>query len=105
VKQPRRCCIECGRIIDRGNRCALHPKVKLNRDRAYRELRAHIIANSTVCGICGKPLHANPTDVAVVDHIVPRARGGTDDTSNLQAAHRSCNARKSANLPGTLRTP
>lgn len=102
---PKRCCIECGRIIDQGSRCALHPKVKLNRTRAYRNLRDLIIANSTVCGICGKRLDANPADVTVLDHIVPRARGGLDHASNLQAAHRSCNARKSAQLPGTLRTP
>jgi 5-methylcytosine-specific restriction endonuclease McrA len=58
-----------------------------------------IIAASNVCGICGRPLHGDPFDPPVVDHIRPRARGGSDDPSNLQAAHRSCNGRKSAQLP------
>lgn len=31
-----------------------------------------------------------------VDHIVPRARGGTDDDSNLRAINRDCHLRKTA---------
>jgi 5-methylcytosine-specific restriction endonuclease McrA len=102
VKQPKRTCVECGRIIERGSRCSLHPRTPLNRTRAYRDLCHRIIANSTHCGICGEPLHANPKDKPVVDHVIPRSLGGTDDASNLQAAHRSCNARKSATPPGKL---
>ena len=30
-----------------------------------------------------------------VDHIVPKAKGGTDDASNLQAINRECHERKS----------
>jgi 5-methylcytosine-specific restriction endonuclease McrA len=35
-------------------------------------------------------------DPFVVDHVVPRARGGSDEASNLAVAHQSCNARKGA---------
>lgn len=47
------------------------------------------------CGICGKPIaHGD----AEIDHIIPVARGGTHDLSNLQLAHRSCNRSKRANV-------
>ena len=39
---------------------------------------------STSCGICGEgPREGDPF---VIDHILPRARGGSDEPSNLQAA-------------------
>lgn len=31
---------------------------------------------------------------ATVDHIIPRALGGSDDRENLQLAHFGCNASK-----------
>lgn len=34
-----------------------------------------------------------------VDHIIPVARGGTDDLANLQTLCRSCNSAKGAKLP------
>jgi 5-methylcytosine-specific restriction endonuclease McrA len=92
----------CGRLAEpRTNRCALHPKRRVPRDRRYREMAHKIIAASTVCGICGKALHGDPFDLPVVDHIIPRALGGSDDPANLQATHRSCNARKSSQLLST----
>jgi len=44
-----------------------------------------------ICGICGLPV-----DLADVepDHVVQRMVGGSDDESNLRAAHRICNARR-----------
>lgn len=33
-----------------------------------------------------------------LDHILPRSRGGSDDPSNLQPAHRICNLRKGARV-------
>jgi 5-methylcytosine-specific restriction endonuclease McrA len=51
-----------------------------------------------VCGLC-----CLPVDMALVypdpgfgsiDHVVPVARGGSNDLSNLQLAHLSCNLRK-----------
>lgn len=31
-----------------------------------------------------------------VDHIIPKAHGGTDDTSNLRAINRDCHKKKTA---------
>ena len=43
------------------------------------------------CELCGVAADHKAIEV---DHIVPRNRGGTDDTSNLQALCYSCNATK-----------
>jgi 5-methylcytosine-specific restriction endonuclease McrA len=82
---------------DGTSRCPEHRRRDVPRDRAYRELASSIVAGATICALCGKPPTA--ADGLVTDHIIPRARGGSDDASNLQAAHRTCNARKSARLP------
>lgn len=56
--------------------------------RRWRELRAKILdRDHHSCWIC--------QDYAdQVDHIQPRARGGSDDPSNLAAICGSCNRRK-----------
>jgi 5-methylcytosine-specific restriction endonuclease McrA len=50
------------------------------------------------CGICGGRVskilrHPDPLS-ASVDHIIPLARGGTNDPENLQLAHLRCNLSK-----------
>lgn len=53
----------------------------------YQAKRRRILErDGYVCWICGGP-GANS-----VDHVIPRARGGTDDDDNLRAAHLSCNS-------------
>lgn len=37
-----------------------------------------------------------PTPAKEVDHITPKAKGGTDDPSNLQSLCRPCHAAKTA---------
>jgi 5-methylcytosine-specific restriction endonuclease McrA len=91
---PMKACVVCARPVPAGmgSRCELHPKRPVSRDRRYRHACALIKANAERCGICGEG--PRPDDPWVVDHITPRARGGSDEPSNLQAAHRSCNGRK-----------
>jgi 5-methylcytosine-specific restriction endonuclease McrA len=54
--------------------------------------------DGATCGICGRAVNLfaakdNP-DKPSIDHIIPRAAGGTNDPANLQLAHLSCNHRK-----------
>lgn len=56
--------------------------------------------DGTDCGICGEEVdltlkRRDSVFCASIDHILPRAHGGTDDPSNLQLAHYWCNAVKS----------
>ena len=93
----------CGRLTQPGqHRCELHPqphrKPPVSRHRQYRKLREQLIAAHPYCHICRKPF-TDPDDPPVLDHVKPRAYGGTDDPSNLKPAHRSCNGRKGAQLP------
>ena len=65
----------------------------------WQRLRAHILATRPpICGWCGEVidlnLSGNHPRGPSVDHIVPRAQGGTDDRSNLQPAHRRCNTQR-----------
>lgn len=45
------------------------------------------------CARCG--IHFTPMGVIEVDHIIPRAKGGPDHYSNLQALHKYCHIQKS----------
>lgn len=67
-----------------------------------RDRRA-IARRKPPCGICGGDIdytlpHLDPM-AYVVDHIIPTSRGGADDLTNKQAAHRACNRAKSDSLP------
>ena len=55
--------------------------------------RAVIARDGLVCGICCEDVA--PDDVHI-DHVVPWARGGRNELSNLQVAHSTCNLQKGA---------
>lgn len=51
-----------------------------------------------LCHWCGepmsfidKPISYDPEDLATIEHLTPRERGGTHDLSNLRLTHRRCN--------------
>ena len=75
-KRTLRACIQCGRPSQ-------------NAIRAF-------VATIIHCALCGQG--PRPNDPFVCDHIIPRAHGGTDDPTNWQGAHRSCNGRKGARI-------
>jgi 5-methylcytosine-specific restriction endonuclease McrA len=71
--------------------------------------RRTIAKDQPPCGICGQPIdYTLPhTDLQsyVVDHILPVHRGGIDDLTNKQAAHRACNRAKADTIPDGLEAP
>jgi hypothetical protein len=56
-----------------------------------------------ICWICeGEVAPKTPAGsphAASVDHVIPRARGGTNDPANLRLAHRRCNGQRGSRLP------
>ena len=57
--------------------------------RRWRRLRLWVLARQPICAMpgCGKPAEH-------VDHVVPKAQGGSDDIENLQALCPACHSRK-----------
>lgn len=90
-------CLECGRVTTNGSRCATHEAAREQRRgsstaRGYgsqwqRVSRAVLDRDGRVCHYCGRP-------ATTADHVIPKARGGTDDPDNLVAACVSCNSAK-----------
>lgn len=73
----------------------------------WKQLRKRVLAEETVCWLCGLPLDfdAPPKSrwAPSVDHVVPRSQGGSVfDRSNLRAAHAGHN---SARGDGTRTRP
>lgn len=70
---------------------------------AFDRAKKRLLKTQSVCGICGREIdktlrYPNPLS-AVVDHIIPLAKGGhPSDIENLQLAHWQCNSRKSDKL-------
>lgn len=63
--------------------------------RAWRKVRARILVrDSFVC----RMVPGCTTRASTVDHVVPRALGGTDDPSNLRAACAAHNSSAGAAL-------
>ena len=49
------------------------------------------------CPWCKQPIKA--TQELTIDHIKPKAFGGTDNIENLQPMHKECNSKKGDNMP------
>lgn len=66
-----------------------------SRGTAWDATRKRILdRDGWLCQYCGKDLTQEARD-ATADHIIPKDSGGTDEDSNLVAACRTCNGRKS----------
>jgi 5-methylcytosine-specific restriction enzyme A len=95
---PRRC-LDCGQLTRNGSRCQQCSRRRdQQRNRGTTTQRGYgstwqAISRSVLdrdgyrCRYCGQP-------ATTVDHIIPKARGGSDDPSNLVACCRSCNSAK-----------
>lgn len=74
--------------------------------RQTRKRNQEILAASDLCHVCGE------TGADAVDHVVPLAKGGTDEPSNLKPAHHDrpnsrgirCNREKGDRIPETRMT-
>jgi len=68
------------------------PRAGTTKQRGYghkwRLLSEAMVKAHPWCSVCGR------RDDLTLDHIVPKARGGTDAVSNLRVACRSCNSAK-----------
>ena len=67
---------------------------------APRELA---LRDGATCWLCGGGVdataHTGSPWAGSVDHVVPRARGGGDEPTNLRLAHRRCNSARGSRLP------
>jgi hypothetical protein len=85
-----------GRHRRRDVKVCLDCKNELRDRRAMLERLAHV--TKALCGICHEPVnlsirHPSPKSPSV-DHVIPKAKGGTNEFTNLQLAHLGCNSAK-----------
>jgi 5-methylcytosine-specific restriction endonuclease McrA len=88
----RTSCLSCRVIISRGSYCHVCQPAKARKGstRQWRILRWQILERDRyTCRHCGAP-------ATHVDHLVPVARGGTDNPANLAASCPACNLEKGA---------
>lgn len=77
-----------------GRRPDLRPSARARGyDSAWARIRAEHLRLQPTCCSCGRP-------GAHVDHIQPRAQGGSDEHANLQTLCASCHSRKTATQDG-----
>ena len=55
-------------------------------------IKEKLYKKSNVCALCGKDILTS--EVANIDHILPKSKGGTNVLANLQIVHASCNIEK-----------
>ena len=68
---------------------------------AWDKLRAEVLKRDAGLCRCKHCKASGAVCIATeVDHIVPKAQGGTDDMDNLQAINTECHARKTAEDSG-----
>jgi len=111
---PRRPCLDCGALHRNSSRC---DSCQARWDNAHEQRRGSATARGygyswqqtskqvlaehqrncpDLCPGWRRPAHYS--DDLTVDHIIPKAKGGTDARENLQVLCRPCNAAKAADL-------
>lgn len=93
-------CSDCGaKFTPRGrrsHRCEAcqnaYEKKAAEMYRGTAKVRGQMIAASPYCPECG----TTDTDILVIDHIIPIAKGGTNDPDNLRVMCSLCNDHKGA---------
>jgi 5-methylcytosine-specific restriction protein A len=61
---------------------------------AWRRTRLAVIARDQgICQLCGMLIVGESGDI---DHIVEKAKGGTDSLSNLRLLHKACHSKRTA---------
>jgi 5-methylcytosine-specific restriction endonuclease McrA len=95
----QRACVNCGQAFTPHSKSVRHctacrpaNRARQTYDAAYQRNRAIVLAGDPPCRWCGAP-----ADTA--DHLVPVARGGTNEIANLAPACEQCNKRRGAD-PG-----
>lgn len=108
----RRPCLICSALTTNPSRCDTHQReAQAARERArgsaaargygqaWRNARAAVLAQHRALygDMCpGYQRAPHPSSDLTVDHITPKAAGGSDDSTNLAVLCRSCNASKGA---------
>lgn len=68
----------------------------------FERNRKIVMQTQSICYLCGQPVDftIKPPDFfsPAVDHIIPLARGGSNELTNLMLTHRGCNLKKSSHL-------
>lgn len=60
----------------------------------WRRMRGYVLAGEPLCRPCKQA--GRTTAATEVDHITPKAQGGTDEIANLQPICRACHRTKTA---------
>lgn len=98
-------CSECSmlRARERYRRKNMKRRGAAGKPLTVREL---LDRDGNICYICDRAIDVSLSGSdnlgPTVDHVIPLARGGTNQGSNLRLTHRQCNTKKGVSLPALI---